>query len=265
MDNQSITGIIYKTTNLINGKIYVGQTIREKKDNYYGSGFWIKRAISKYGLSAFSKETLEEVFDWEILDQREIFWIEALSATNKLIGYNISPGGFGKTRIVSEETRKKISQAKTGYKYPPEFGEKMRKIVMGRPGWNKGKKMTEEFRKKVSDGHKGQIPWILGKSHTDEAKLKISKAGKGRVVSEDTRKKMINSQKNRPPISYETKWKKSRHIKCIETGEVFMNAREAVEKMNFKCCYDTLIWRMKRGKETEGFHFEYIDDLIVVN
>jgi len=39
MDNQSITGIIYKTTNLINGKIYVGQTIREKKDNYYGSGF----------------------------------------------------------------------------------------------------------------------------------------------------------------------------------------------------------------------------------
>jgi len=29
---------------------------------------------------------------------------------------------------------------------------------MGRPGWNKGKKMTEEFRKKVSDGHKGQIP-----------------------------------------------------------------------------------------------------------
>lgn len=49
---------IYKITNLINGKIYIGKRVREtKKDikNYYGSGIAIKNAIIKYGIENFKK------------------------------------------------------------------------------------------------------------------------------------------------------------------------------------------------------------------
>lgn len=44
-------GYIYQTTNLINGKVYIGQHMSESFDaNYYGSGKWLKRAIAKYGI-----------------------------------------------------------------------------------------------------------------------------------------------------------------------------------------------------------------------
>jgi hypothetical protein len=63
-------GVIYKTTNLINGKIYVGKRVfnSEKfmKTNYYGSGTLLKLSIIKYGLENFDRIILEEV-DNEIL------------------------------------------------------------------------------------------------------------------------------------------------------------------------------------------------------
>jgi hypothetical protein len=64
--------IIYKTTNLINGKIYIG---KDSKNNskYLGSGLLLKRAILKYGKENFKKEILEECSSIEELNQREIF------------------------------------------------------------------------------------------------------------------------------------------------------------------------------------------------
>ena len=46
--------IIYKTTNLINGKIYIGMS-KNKKENYLGSGIYLKYAIDKYGKENFKK------------------------------------------------------------------------------------------------------------------------------------------------------------------------------------------------------------------
>lgn len=45
-------GIIYKTTNLVNGKIYVGQTTRDD-ENYLGSGSVLLQAVKKYGRKKF--------------------------------------------------------------------------------------------------------------------------------------------------------------------------------------------------------------------
>jgi hypothetical protein len=85
--------IIYKTTNIKNGKIYVGKD-KINNPNYIGSGVILEQAIQKYGRQYFQKEILEECND-SIVDSREIYWIARLNSTDNKIGYNITNGGAG--------------------------------------------------------------------------------------------------------------------------------------------------------------------------
>lgn len=133
---------IYKITNLINKKIYVGKSL-VPDENYYGSGLQITAAIKKYGKENFSKEILEECSE-EVLDQQEIFWIEKLDACNPLVGYNISIGGTGGNHYWKSldesgkiELREKISKSKTGATI--NYTEEQRKNVrIGlKEWWNK--------------------------------------------------------------------------------------------------------------------------------
>ena len=88
-------GIIYKTTNLANGKIYVCQD-KHNNPKYKGSGKLLWKAIRKYGFDNFVKEILEHCKSLEHLNEQEKFWIRELDACNKDIAYNISKGGqFG--------------------------------------------------------------------------------------------------------------------------------------------------------------------------
>jgi hypothetical protein len=84
--------VIYKTTNLLNGKYYVG---KDEKNNpkYLGSGKILKTAITKYGLENFKKEILESCKTKEELNEKEVYWINSLSAIT--LGYNITDGGTG--------------------------------------------------------------------------------------------------------------------------------------------------------------------------
>jgi hypothetical protein len=84
--------IIYKTTNLINGKIYVGKD-EKNNPNYFGSGKILKRAIKKYGIDNFKKETIETGINREDLNEKEKKWIKSLNSIKN--GYNILEGGTG--------------------------------------------------------------------------------------------------------------------------------------------------------------------------
>ena len=107
--------VIYKITNTINGKIYIGkQSNRNKK--YMGSGKWIKRAIKKYGKRYFIKEIIESCNSNEDLNSREKYWIKELNSTNSKIGYNISKGGKGATFFMTEEQKKKVSDNHADFK-----------------------------------------------------------------------------------------------------------------------------------------------------
>ena len=88
-------GYIYKTTNLVSGKIYVGQHKSSKflGKRYLGSGRKLKESIKHYGKKNFKVELLEEVETKELMDEREIYWISVYNSTNKEIGYNLSEGG----------------------------------------------------------------------------------------------------------------------------------------------------------------------------
>ena len=108
-------GYIYKTTNLVNGKIYVGQhkATKFQKRKYLGSGLRIKEAIKKYGRSNFICELLDTAETFEELNQKEIFWISKLNAVDETIGYNLAPGGQPEDihTVVLGEFRKLVTVA----------------------------------------------------------------------------------------------------------------------------------------------------------
>ena len=99
---QNPHGIIYKATNSINGKVYVGQTKILLRDRIVAhlsqarcnAGHYFHAAIRKYGQDAFAFEAIDSAVDAADLNAKEIHWITALDcrAPN---GYNMSPGGDG--------------------------------------------------------------------------------------------------------------------------------------------------------------------------
>lgn len=84
--------VIYMTTNLINGKKYIGQTKRND-DSYLGSGKKMLAAIKKYGKENFKRETLCICNSHEELNEKERYFISVYDATNSKNFYNIRPGG----------------------------------------------------------------------------------------------------------------------------------------------------------------------------
>ena len=107
-----IIGFIYKITNKISGKIYIGQKsskdFRNQFQKYWGSGIVIKEAIKKYGKENFDKEIIYEAFSIEELNRKEIYYIDFYKSLTPS-GYNISEGGNGfMNRGKSEEELKEI-------------------------------------------------------------------------------------------------------------------------------------------------------------
>lgn len=122
---------IYKITNKINGKCYIGKHKTFKGEtlrNYMGSGIALVEAQRKYGIENFDKEIIEEIEDDEkqlIIDERERFWIKTLNTISPN-GYNISYGGEGGCYHLSEETKMKISKSNLGKPKSKEHIKNMR-------------------------------------------------------------------------------------------------------------------------------------------
>ena len=130
MDKEiEVKGIIYRITNIINGKWYIGKTkthygnkphgIEGRLNNHITKALLGNRecpalynAIAKHGKKNF---IIEEILrcDLEDIDDHETEQIAIYDTTNKKIGYNIATGGGGRSVVnVSEEIRKKISSKK---------------------------------------------------------------------------------------------------------------------------------------------------------
>lgn len=82
---------IYKTTNLVNGKIYIGQH-KNDDPNYLGSGTILKSAFDKYGRENFKREILFKTDCREELNNKEAHYIKIFNSTDKRVGYNIMLG-----------------------------------------------------------------------------------------------------------------------------------------------------------------------------
>ena len=86
--------IVYITTNIINGKKYIGKD-EANNPNYLGSGKIFKEAIKKYGKDSFIKEILAEANNREDLCKLEKYYIDYYNANKSEMFYNITEGGNG--------------------------------------------------------------------------------------------------------------------------------------------------------------------------
>ena len=113
---------VYKTTNTINDKIYIGVHGSEdiENDNYLGSGTAFKEAIEYYGVENFSREILFEFDTMEeaLKEEKSIVTKEFIEYETN---YNLAVGGQGPPRVNSK-TRKKLSEsAKKRFQDPEQY------------------------------------------------------------------------------------------------------------------------------------------------
>lgn len=160
---------IYKTTNLLNGKYYIGKhQTKDLEDGYMGSGNLLKRAIKKYGKENFKTEILE-VYDQEW----KMNLAERILVVPDPTNYNLCPGGqggFGWINSWIKDHPDYTKWRKLGYKLSPN---------MNREGQKMGP-LSIKTRNKISKILKGYPGKWLGKSHTDETKQKMSKSHQGK-------------------------------------------------------------------------------------
>lgn len=182
MSNYTSNSGIYVILNTKNQKVYIGKTLdfRERwKDHKkmlnggYHHNRHLQNAWNKYGAKRFKFLRLEYC-EAEELDTREKHYIAVYKA--KGLVYNLTDGGEGQLgRVVTEETRQKMSKALTGKKLPPLSDEAKQKISSG----NLGKVRTPEMRKQMSERRKGIKPAPFTQQHRD----RIGAAFKGRKPS----------------------------------------------------------------------------------
>ncbi len=233
---------IYKITNLLNGKMYIG---RHKTDNlddgYMGSGKLIIKAVKKYGKKNFRKEWLMFCEDEEEMNYMERVFVDQ-TWIDRSDTYNLNLGGDYQT--MSDTTKEKISRAATGRKHSDESKQKMSNAKKGMIPWIAGRKHTEESLKKMSESHKGNTAH-LGHHHSKEAKKKMSEGHKGKIISDVTRMKMSESRK-RECLSDETlrkrseglrrAWKRRKEsgveIKAWNKGKKGVYSEETLRKMS---------------------------------
>ena len=203
-------GIIYIATNQINGKQYVGKTVRplsERRVTHQlnatkGQKSAFYNALRKYGFDAFDWDVvIDDVPDDDLnsLEIENIKWFDS-KAPN---GYNLTDGGDGLNNP-TQETRDKIGLANKNR--PPEVIEKMRMAQLGKKASletrakmslkRKGKKLncvrivSVETRAKISQSN-------MGHPTSDETRAKIGKAKLGQMHTAETRAKMSASQQGK--------------------------------------------------------------------
>lgn len=266
---------IYKYTNKINGKVYIGRTCQSLSERACGSGsgyrrctyFW--RAIQKYGWENFEGEVIEEGLNDSEATQRELFWMEKYQSRDRDKGYNISDSSL----YISDECRKKHCEQTSGvnnpmwhYQYTEEQRERMRQASLGEKNPFYGKHHTEETKRIISEKkkeyYKAHSGTRLGQKVSKESREKMSKSRKGKYCGKDSPRYGIkHTEESKRKMSEHKKgqiaWNRIK-VRCVETGRVFESAGIAGREMHLdnsailKCCKDP-------KKTCGGYHWEYVD------
>jgi len=226
--------IIYKITNKVNGKSYIGQTkftLEYRVKQHLTEKSYISNVLRKYGIQSFDISFIDIGVDKEILNEKEIYWISYFNSVYPN-GYNLTYGGEGvnpsklvKSEISrrtkeamnkpgvkeklkkpkSQEHKKKIGESNKGKHFLPQSEEHKRKRSQSMKGKNTGP-LSEEHRKKLSEIRKGKKrPNVSGENNSSkrlevrkkigEAVLGVKNGMFGKKHSEESKKKNRDSNK----------------------------------------------------------------------
>ena len=203
--------IIYKITNLITNKFYVGKD-ETNTPTYMGSGKWIKNSANKHGIENFSKEILEVCNDSDHLAEREMFWIKKLNTNNPVVGYNLTDGGDGgntykyKTEEEMANIKNKISEAGKGRVFSDEHRKKLSEAAKRRKGNKpckfKGMKYEEYMDLGKVKKIKAKIIDSAKRPMSEETKEKLRNNGGKAVIINGVKYRSISEAKRQPGLSY---------------------------------------------------------------
>lgn len=168
-------GYIYKTTNLINNKIYIGKRQGEFTEQYKGSGKILRRAINKYGVENFKTEIICKCDSIEELNDSEIKFIKEYKDKFKDMCYNIAAGGNGGNVYLYNEDEKK------------KFINKMTMI-------NRQRCSTKEFKLKASENMRQRYK---NKDEREKQSIRIKEAWKNEELRKKQKEVVKNSWKKR--------------------------------------------------------------------
>ena len=166
--------IIYKITNKINNKVYIGQTIKTLEERWKqhlsaannNDHKHLYQSINKYGKDNFIIEIIDQAKDIDDLNQKEKYWVDYYNSLDPNIGYNNIEGGitnpmnyetikeFHNKRMRSEEVKTKISNTMKKLRKEKGFSEETRNKISQKLKGNqhfKGKKRTPEAIQKTSE------------------------------------------------------------------------------------------------------------------
>jgi len=215
--------IVYKTTNIKNGKIYIGKS---NADNplYLGSGIILNQAIKKYGKQYFVKEVLEEC-DNSIVDAREKHWISLLKSTDRNIGYNITNGGTGGDTVSNHPQKNNIVKRRNNSvkKWHDSLTEDER-VARGR---------------KISNSKKGKSNGHEGHKQSEETKQRIRENQPKKT--EEWKQSHDAAMSKRRGIPFTQKYKS-----VIVDNIEYPSVKHAIESLNIKH-RATFYNRVKRG------------------
>lgn len=227
---------IYKITNKINNKSYIGQTVGCLKKRWSkhcsekSKCIILKNAIKKYGKDNFIIEEIDGANFQSELNYKEWLLIHKFNSLWPN-GYNIKKGGEqgGKWSLKMKEHMKE--RGFWQYRIP----------------WNKGKKMPsppKEVIEKRRQSLKGKSPWNKGK--------------KVKYKNPELRSKNISESKKGKPVSENTLNATRKKIKCIETGIVYKSISDVARELG---SYTTNISKHLKGKSrhVRGFTFVYME------
>lgn len=223
--------IIYKITNKINGKIYVGQTIHKLefriRQHRNRGKYPIGIALNKYGIDNFDIEIIDRAKSREELDKKEIYWIKYYDCISPK-GYNLTKGGEGCV----------------GYKHDEDIKKKLSHIAIKR-------NQNKEYKAKISSILKRKLSGKnnpnYGKHWSEEVKAKISNSLKGRKVPKESVEKMAKNMIG----------KNNKAVLCIETNKIYESLGSAIKDMNLKS-EASITNAIKSGGRARGYHWKYL-------
>lgn len=246
---------IYRITCLANGEFYVGSAVNMRKRQYKHLWHLRHNSHGNYRLQKIYNEHGAQLFIFDVLEycnrerliECEQYYIDTLNPEINIlkIAGDTKTKSAGSIRVVTEETRRKISEGNKGKKLSASHIEKLkaRKGMTFSDIWKsrisvsgKGRVQGLETRKKISNAN-------AGRRFNENSRQKMSEAQRGKTRSEETRRKITESLKarNRNNVENYDNWAIS-HIEAYKRGNLSIREYCALYNLT-KGTFD--YWRRK--------------------